>query len=244
MAKMVLMYQNTVLKEVLFGQRGVRIGRSPDNDLVIDNTAVSHHHARAFVGTEGHWLLEDIGSLNGTFVNGQRIKRVTLRPGDTVAIGKHRILIEETPEFDGFLSWRPPAKPDAPKVQETSILATRERIEFLQKLAAEGETSQVAPERMKVPTLTVRKGKTDQQVYTLTDKLTVIGRSALATVKLRAWFAPKVAAQINRREDSYYIGAAAKAPTVNGHQSERPIRLVPGDIIEVAGIQFEFDYRE
>jgi hypothetical protein len=63
-------------------------------------------------------------------------------------------------------------------------------------------------------------------------------------VKLRGWFAPKVAAQINRREDNtYYIGAAGKVPNINGHMATRPTQLVSGDWIEVAGIQFEFEYR-
>ena len=68
-----------------------------------------------------------------------------------------------------------------------------------------------------VPTLVVKKGKTDQREYVLNDKLTVVGKSALATVKLKSWFAPKVAAQISRREDqTYYVGAADKLPRVNG----------------------------
>ena len=67
----------------------------------------------------------------------------------------------------------------------------------------------------------------------------------MATVKLRGWFAPKVAAQINRREDnSYYIGAADKIPTVNGDPVRHPTKLKSGDIIEVAGIQLEFVYRD
>jgi hypothetical protein len=125
------------------------------------------------------------------------------------------------------------------------MLCTKERREFIQKVAAEGERSQVAPGRLKVPTLLVKKGKTNQPEYTLTDKLTVIGKSSMATVRLRGWFAPKAAAQINRREDnSYYIGAAGKVPHINGHAIVHPAKLLPGDIIEVAGIRIEFEYRD
>ena len=54
----------------------------------------------------------------------------------------------------------------------------------------------------------------------------------MATVKLKGWFAPKVAAQINRREDnSYYIGAADKVPSVNGQAIGHPTKLSSGDII-------------
>jgi hypothetical protein len=125
------------------------------------------------------------------------------------------------------------------------MLDTKERREFLQKVAAVGESSQVAPDRLKVATLVVRKGKTDRSEYALTDKLTVVGKSAMATVKLKGWFAPKAAAQINRREDnSYYIGSADKIPSVNGQPVLHPTMLEPGDIIRVADIELEFVYRD
>lgn len=244
MAKLVLKFENSVLTETPVGGREVSIGRAPDNGLVIDNPAVSHYHARVF-NEEGRLMLEDFGSLNGTFVNGQRVKMVTLKPGDSVAIGKHTIMVTDSREgTDPF--WRGGMPQSAaPKINETVMLDTKERREFLQKVAAVGESSQVAPTRVKVATLVVRKGKTDKQEYTLSDKLTVVGKSSMATVKLKGWFAPKAAAQINRREDnSYYIGAADRVPTVNGQPVVHPTKLSPGDIIEVAGIKMEFLCRD
>lgn len=244
MAKLVLKFENSVLTETPVGGREVSIGRAPDNGLVIDNPAVSHYHARVF-NEEGRLMLEDFGSLNGTFVNGQRVKMVTLKPGDSVAIGKHTIVVTDSREgTDPFWKGGMPQSA-APKINETVMLDTKERREFLQKVAAVGESSQVAPTRVKVATLVVRKGKTDKQEYTLSDKLTVVGKSSMATVKLKGWFAPKAAAQINRREDnSYYIGAADRVPTVNGQPVVHPTKLSPGDIIEVAGIKMEFLCRD
>jgi hypothetical protein len=182
--------------------------------------------------------------MNGTFVNGQRVKMVSLKPGDSVMIGKHSILISDSREVPNPFPTNSDAKA-APKINETVMLDTKERREFLQKVAGAGESAQVAPSRVKVATLIVRKGKTDQHEYTLSNKLTVIGRSAMATVKLKAWFAPKAAAQINRRDDnSYYIGGADKVPTINGQPVIHPTKLSPGDVIAVAGIELEFIYRE
>ncbi|MGD1211997.1 MAG: FHA domain-containing protein [Candidatus Acidiferrales bacterium] len=244
MPKLVLKFENSVLKEVPVGSSEVSIGRSPDNGLVIDNPAVSHYHARVF-HEEGRLMLEDFGSLNGTFVNGQRIKMVTLKPGDSVVLGKHTIVVSESREPNGSGAGNGDARPAAPKINETVMLDTKARRDLLQQVAAVGESSQVAPARLKVPTLVVRRGKTDQREYTLNDKLTVIGKSAMATVKLKGWFAPKVAAQINRREDnSYYIGAADKVPSVNGQPIVHPTKLSSGDIIDVAGIELQFVYRD
>ena len=244
MPKLLLKFENSVLQEVPVGSSEVRIGRSPENSMVIDNPAVSHHHARVFTD-QGKLMVEDCGSMNGTFVNGQRIKSVSIRPGDSVAIGKHTIVVEKTTQSaDGIIPTLP-AKAAVPKINETVMLGTKVRLDFLQQAAAVGESAQIAPSRMKIATLVVRRGKTDQQEYTLTDKLTVIGKSALSTVKLKGWFAPKAAAQINRREDqSYYIGAADKTPMVNGQLIARPTKLAPGDFIEVAGTQLEFVYRD
>jgi predicted component of type VI protein secretion system len=244
MPKLVLKFENSVLKEVPVGTKEVSIGRSPDNGLVIDNPAISHYHARVFQ-EDGRLMLEDFGSLNGTFVNGQRVKMVTLKPGDSVTIGKHTILVSDSRDMDAFAHANVGAKPAAPKINETVMLDTKERREFLQKVAAVGESSQVAPARLKVPTLVVRKGKTSRKEYTLSDKLTVVGKSAMATVKLTSWFAPRAAAQINRREDnSYYVGAADKVPSVNGQPITNPRKLDSGDLIEVAGVELEFVYRD
>ena len=244
MSKLVLKFENSVLREIAVGVKEVSIGRSPDNGLVIDNPAVSHYHARVF-NEEGRLMLEDFGSLNGTFVNGQRVKIVTLKPGDSVAIGKHTIVVTDSREVRASSLDYDQARPPAPKIKETMMLDTKERREFLHQVAAVGESAQVAPSRLRIPTLLVLSGRTDQREYTLNDKLTVIGKSAMATVKLRGWFAPKAAAQINRREDnSYYIGAADRTPSVNGQPVARPTKLSSGDIIEVSGLQLEFVYRD
>jgi len=244
MSKLVLKFENAVLQEVAVGQKEVSIGRSPDNGIVIDNPAVSHYHARVF-NEEGRLMLEDFGSLNGTFVNGQRVKMVTLKPGDSVMIGKHTIVVTDSADVRAYTLDHGASKPAAPKINETVMLDTKERREFLQKVAAVGESAQVSPARMKVATLVVKKGKTNQREYMLSDKLTVIGKSAMATVKLKGWFAPKAAAQINRREDnSYYVGAADKVPTVNGQPIGHPVKLASGDVIAVAGIELEFVYRD
>ena len=235
-----LKFEDSVLKELPVGSKEVSIGRSPENAMVIDNPAVSHYHARVF-HEENRLMLEDFGSMNGTFVNGQRVKIVSLRPG---GFGRnqqaHDPRVSESHERDKAGSESDSARPSAPKINETVMLDTKARREFMQQVAAVGESSQVAPERLKVPTLVVRKGKTNQREYVLNDKLTVVGKSALATVKLQGWFAPKAAAQINRRAISPITWSAAdKLPRVNGQLIAHPTKLSSGDVIEGAGIEIQ-----
>jgi pSer/pThr/pTyr-binding forkhead associated (FHA) protein len=244
MSKLVLKFESTVLKEVAVGQKEVSIGRSPDNGIVIDNPAVSNYHARVFI-EEGRLMLQDFGSLNGTFVDGQRVKMIMLKPGDSVVIGKHTIVVTDSVEVRAKSLDNDTQKAAVPKINETVMLDTKDRRAFLEQVAAVGESAQPAPGRLKIPTLVVRTGNTDRSEYPLNDKLTVVGKSAMATVKLRGWFKPKAAAQINRKEDnSYYIGAADKTPSVNGEPITHPTKLTSGDLIEVAGVELEFVVRD
>jgi hypothetical protein len=77
MAKLSLMFEDKVVKEVPVGSRPISIGRSPDNDLAVDNLAVSNHHARVYFEA-GRLVVEDLDSLNGTFVNDLRVERAAL----------------------------------------------------------------------------------------------------------------------------------------------------------------------
>jgi len=144
MPKLILKFGNSVLKEVAVSGSEVSIGRSPENGMMIDNPAVSHFHARVF-SEEGRLMLQDFGSLNGTFVNGQRVKMVTLKAGDSVEIGKHTIVVSESRDLDQFAIGNGKLTAAAPKLNETVMLDTKERREFLQKVAAVGESAQVAP---------------------------------------------------------------------------------------------------
>jgi pSer/pThr/pTyr-binding forkhead associated (FHA) protein len=241
MARLLLKFESAVLKEIPLGTRPVTIGRAPDNEIAIDNLAVSNYHARVYAEA-GKLVIEDLSSLNGTFVNDLRVERAVLRDGDTIQVGKHSIQLDAG--HDAALpvnGWR---KAPAPKVDETMVLDTHERREMLRQAAAAGERSQLSPARLRVPTLSVLSGRTDQAEYMLSGKLTVIGRSGMATVRLQGWFAPRVAAQINRREDGYYLGLGDRIPKVNGQTIAGATRLRDGDVIEIGRVRLHFAYRD
>jgi pSer/pThr/pTyr-binding forkhead associated (FHA) protein len=241
MAKLSLMFEDKLVKEVPIGSRPVSIGRSPDNDLPVDNLAVSNHHARVYYEA-GRLVVEDLDSLNGTFVNDLRVERATLHDGDSIWVGKHHIKVDSI--GDAAIPWDSGRKAATPKINETMVLDTKARRDMLQQAAAMGERSQFASGRLKVPTLVVLSGRVNQKEYVLTNKLTVIGRSPMATVRLRGWFKPKMAAQINQRDDGYYLGTGDRVPTVNGAPIHGPLRLNDGDLIEICGVRLNFIFRE
>jgi len=91
-------------------------------------------------------------------------------------------------------------------------------------------------------TLLVVEGRTDLSRYELTGTSVVVGSDAHATVKLRGWFAPRVAAQLNRHPDGYTIQPVPgqKELRVNGRSLEISVVLKDGDIIDVAGVKLSF----
>lgn len=81
--------QNTVNLKV----GAVSIGRSSDNDVHIKDSTVSSHHAKIVTYFDASYI-EDLDSTNGTFVNGKRVQKHILNPGDVISIGTHTLKVE------------------------------------------------------------------------------------------------------------------------------------------------------
>jgi pSer/pThr/pTyr-binding forkhead associated (FHA) protein len=97
MAKLILSMDGLVLKEITLSKERTTIGRKPHNDIQIDNLAVSGEHA-VIVTILQDSFLEDLGSTNGTVVNGQPIKKHFLQNNDIVELGKYRLkYVNEAP---------------------------------------------------------------------------------------------------------------------------------------------------
>jgi pSer/pThr/pTyr-binding forkhead associated (FHA) protein len=233
-----------VLDEFVIGHQGVKIGRLPDNHVVIDNPAVSGHHAR--VTREGpQCILEDLESTNGTFVNEKRVTRHELVSGDVVLIGKHVLL------FDGRASEEPieeTATDFVPELGGTMVLDTAQRRALLAKIEEEAEAKQAAasaappapPPPPRIGRLRVLSGRTDQAEYDLDAHTSIVGKSDTALVRLKGWFKPKAALAIARKGERYSVTPMDGKATVNGEALSARRELAEGDIIKVSGLQLQF----
>jgi pSer/pThr/pTyr-binding forkhead associated (FHA) protein len=90
MAKLILSMDGLVLKEIPLTKERTTIGRKPHNDIQIDNLAVSGEHA-VIVTILNDSFLEDLGSTNGTVVNGNPVKKHFLQNNDVVELGKYKL---------------------------------------------------------------------------------------------------------------------------------------------------------
>jgi pSer/pThr/pTyr-binding forkhead associated (FHA) protein len=123
MLKITLQLGDKVLATFESDNDDISIGRNDSNDIKIDNLAVSGNHARVrkVLNT---YLIEDLGSTNGTFVNDKKIDRYELLDEDQVTIGKHCLK---------FSISNPTKKPDGFDADKTMILDTEKQRELLDK---------------------------------------------------------------------------------------------------------------
>ncbi len=245
MPKLILRYDERELSETAVGKHPVSIGRLPDNTIVIDNPAVSGRHARVF--KEGnHYVVEDLKSTNGTFVNEKPIARHTLLEGDLLLVGKHSLVFS--------LSGGEQDVTDAagekfvPEIGGTMMLDTMKQKEMLGNLD-HGRSSSMhavipktavpaAPAR--VGSVRVVSGKSDYDEYQLTAVTTIIGKADTAQIRIKGWFKPKVAAAIAKKGDGYTVTPMSASVTVNGNKISSRQDLSSGDMIEVSGLTLEF----
>lgn len=249
MAKLFLKFEQAVLKEIPLSQGVTTIGRLPDNVIQVDNLAVSGHHAKIYWEND-KYVIEDNNSLNGTYVNNARVNRRALKDGDNVLIGKHVLAFKE--------DWRedrsgPPVSaghpsPPLPRLDPTAMLDTnamKDRLSSAGPGPSPTHQYSTAPAPDKVGTLTVLSGKTDEKQYVLTSKMSVIGKSDMASIKLKGWFAPKMAALVSKRENGYFIAASEKniKVIINGEEIAGQRVLADGDVVEVAGVKMTFGFQ-
>ena len=94
MARLVLSLDGQVMAEYNMNKERYTIGRLPDNDIRIDNAAVSGHHS-LIINILNDSFLEDLNSTNGTYVNGKLIKKHALQHGDVITVGHHQLRFVE-----------------------------------------------------------------------------------------------------------------------------------------------------
>jgi len=91
--QVVLKFNGSVLRQIESDKNEITIGRDPETDIQIDNISVSRVHAKIIEGPN-YYLLQDLSSTNGTFVNGKRVKQKYIKEDDEIVIGKHTIMVD------------------------------------------------------------------------------------------------------------------------------------------------------
>ncbi len=238
MARLILTFNKQVLKEYPVLKDSVTIGRNEDNTVVIDNLAVSGYHAR--IDRAGNdYILTDLQSTNGTFVNNEKVASHKLKHGDKIIIGKHLLLFVSSAKGAAEATGAAAEKSD---LDRTMMLDTARQRELLsQQKKAQGEAK--APEKIGVISFVDSSGLGEVE---LSKKLTKIGKAHSSEIKLSGMLMGATAATISRRPAGYAIsftGGMAKLK-VNGEVVKGSVQLNDFDTIELGSYKFQFYQKE
>ena len=234
MGKLILTLDGQELAQYELEKERYTVGRLSDNDIHIDNMAVSGHHA-LILNILKDSFLEDLNSTNGTYVNGKLIKKHALQEGDVITIGRHQLKYvsdranEGQDEFERTMVIKPgtASMPGAPSLDSVN----RAIAESGAGVPPVGEAGKAALPKGK---LQVLSGSFAGKELELTKVLTTLGRPGVQV------------AAITRRADGFYVvhvesGSGQGFPTVNGREiGAESHKLGDNDIIELAGVKMGF----
>jgi hypothetical protein len=260
MARLILSLDGQTLAEYNMTKERYTVGRLPDNDIRIDNAAVSGHHS-LLINILNDSFLEDLNSTNGTYVNGKLIKKHALQHGDVITVGHHQLRYvddqaQQQPEdeFEKTMVIQPSGQMEkqvaqAARVAEAAAKSAAAVAEAPRPKPPEPAakprprpfspttTQEVEPEpglALPLAKLQVLSGTFAGRELSLTKTLTTLGRPGVQV------------AAITRRAEGYYIvhvesGKTEGFPLVNGMAIGAQARkLQDNDVIQLAGVKMGF----
>ena len=239
MPTMTISLDGVALKDIALSQPRTTLGRRPYNDIVVDNLAVSGEHA-VFVQKPEGLELTDLNSTNGTYVNGQPVKKHVLHHNDVIELGKYRLkyIVDATQpglsasEMIDTAAIKPfelpptgtdvGARPAGEGGGDTQVVAAGALERAEKALAAAGE---------RLGIIQVLSGANAGRELELTKSLTTLGKPGVQV------------AVIARRPHGYFIThvEGSQFPVVNGTTLDAQAHpLADHDVIEIAGVKMEF----
>ncbi len=209
--------------------KSLTIGRKESNDVSIENLAVSGHHAKVdAVGDK--YLLTDLKSKNGSFVNKELVTTHWLKHGDKIIIGKHCLVFEYN---EG--EKRPAESAGGGNMDQTMVMDTDKYKDMLSKTAPAAKKPAAATGVLSY--LAGGEGEVE-----LTKKLTKIGKNSSSDIVVGGLMMGKTAATISKRPNGYslaYVEGMTK-PKVNGKAIKDSIMLKEFDSIEIGSVKMQF----
>lgn len=239
MPYLTLLYQKKVINQYpIDSGYPVSIGRKDNNNIVINNLAVSGIHARVESRADGVFVI-DMESKNGTFLNGKPTIKSPLKEGDEILIGKHKLIFSEAELEKKIAAMATPTiSASDQRLDETMVLDTDKHRDMIANVLA----GKSGPAKKKAPTpiLLIQAGGSGK--VTLKNKFTKIGKEKSNDIIAKGMFVGKRAATVTKQEDGYYVShvkGLAKTQ-VNGEKVTSAQKLKHGDIIGIGKLRLRF----
>jgi len=217
MPKLMLKFEAAFIKEIKLDKPSFALGRKPDNDIVLDNAAVSGHHCKMYE-SGGTWYVEDLNSTNGTFVNNKKVLKAGLKSGDTVTVVKFSLVYAD----ENAPAVRAPAEAPLPAQKPKT---SQGALEVLENPADERK-------EFDLTALSTYIGKSAQ---------------AAVPYKSGGLFGggPELAVVITMRPEGYYLNPIKEGyAKYNGNPLNEKVVLKDDDTVEVGATRFRFFIRK
>jgi hypothetical protein len=226
MPEIIVKFDNKVIEKVVTEKPRITIGRTSDNDIVLDNRGVSRKHAMIEFA-EGGALVIDNDSLNGTFLNDRKITEETLKDKDRISIGKYELIFNTASDRENRYS----------ELDGTMLLQTKAHKERLKV----DKTQREITTEMGCSVLVGVSNAGDKTKYALDKDVLTFGKSKFCNIPIKGLFAPQVAAKIIKEGVSFTLVNLAKNgyTKVNGEAVDR-YDLKNNDLVQVGKSFFKF----
>lgn len=213
------------------------IGRKKNNDVIINNLAVSSHHAKIdSVGDS--FVLIDLQSKNGSFVNEKQVNSHWLKPGDIINIGKHSLVFcysenETLPEDE------------TDEIDKTMVMDTSQYRSMVNKNKEKAAAAPVNTNKIDtIGIISFLEGGDGK--YKCRKSITKIGKHADADIAVKGFWVGGTSATISKRPDGFYLSyvGGMSRPKVNGKKVKREMPLNDADVIEIGASKMQFFERK
>jgi len=225
MPEIIVKYQDKIIEKFITEKRRVSVGRTPDNDIVLDNRGVSRRHSIIEFGDK-QAIIIDNESLNGTFVNSRKINEEVLKDNDLITIGKYNLIYHSQEQKDDNIFG----------LDGTMILKTKQQKELIAK---DNIAKQLTTEAG--CSILLGEAGADQDKFPLAHAVVTIGRSKLANIRAKGWFVSGVQAKIVQEGTDYWVvNLGRKGKTlINGESIDRYM-LKNDDLVQVGKTVFRY----
>jgi pSer/pThr/pTyr-binding forkhead associated (FHA) protein len=234
MPNLTLKFKDTKLEDYrLRTGHSLTVGRRKNNDVVIENLAVSGHHAKIDSVADG-FVVVDLQSKNGSFVNEQLINSHWLKNGDIISIGKHSLLFSysenEVLPADG-----------SDEMEKTMVIDTSQHRDMMKKSNSKVPKPLTNASKNKiVGALTYLAGGSGK--IKLNGKITKLGKHRTSDIVVKGLFVGRTSVTISRRPDGFYlsfVGGLSK-PKLNEKIVKQSAILNDLDIIDIGATKLQF----
>jgi pSer/pThr/pTyr-binding forkhead associated (FHA) protein len=226
MAEIIVKFDDKVIERVVTEKKRISIGRTNDNDIVLENRGVSRKHATIEFNNNAAVIMDN-ESLNGTFVNSRKIAEEVLRDEDIITIGKYTLVYHtEARATDDKMT----------AMDGTMVLNTKKQKDLIEQDKVERQI--VA--RFGGSVL-IGEDNAAFAEYRLDREVTTIGKAKFVHVRAKGFLLAGIQAKIVKESDGFYLANLGKSgkTRVNGEPVDRAV-LKNGDLIQVGKSTYKF----